>query len=96
MLSVLIGAISNIILDPVFIFGFHMGVRGAALATVISQHFLHLGPLIPLWKKTFLKLRKSTMKLKADIILPVWLLALLSLSCSSVKALSLSATTPPS
>lgn len=51
MLSVLIGAISNIILDPVFIFGFHMGVRGAALATVISQHFLHLGPLIPLWKK---------------------------------------------
>ena len=51
MLSVLIGAISNIILDPVFIFGFHMGVRGAALATVISQHFLHLGPLLPLWKK---------------------------------------------
>ena len=39
MLSVLIGAISNIILDPVFIFGFHMGVRGAALATVISQAF---------------------------------------------------------
>ena len=55
MLSVLIGAISNIILDPVFIFGFHMGVR------VLSFLFV---------KKTFLKLRKSTMKLKADIILP--------------------------
>ncbi len=37
MLSVLIGAITNIVLDPIFIFGFHMGVRGAALATVFSQ-----------------------------------------------------------
>lgn len=37
MLSVLIGAVANIVLDPIFIFGFHMGVKGAALATVISQ-----------------------------------------------------------
>ncbi len=37
MFSVLIGAVANIILDPIFIFGFHMGVKGAALATVISQ-----------------------------------------------------------
>ena len=37
MLSVLIGAICNIILDPVFIYGFSLGVRGAALATIISQ-----------------------------------------------------------
>lgn len=37
MLSVLLGAALNIILDPVFIFGFHMGVKGAALATVVSQ-----------------------------------------------------------
>ena len=37
MLTVLLGAVTNIILDPVLIFGFHMGVRGAALATVISQ-----------------------------------------------------------
>ena len=71
MLSVLIGAVSNIILDPVFIFGFHMGVRGAALATVISQAFSCIWVLSFLFgKKTFLKLRKSTMKLKADIILP--------------------------
>ena len=71
MLSVLIGAITNIILDPVFIFGFHMGVRGAALATVISQAFSCIWVLSFLFgKKTFLKLRKSTMKLKADIILP--------------------------
>jgi len=37
MKSVMLGAVLNIVLDPVFIFGFHMGVRGAALATVISQ-----------------------------------------------------------
>lgn len=37
MLSVLIGAVANTALDPLFIFGFHMGVRGAALATVLSQ-----------------------------------------------------------
>ena len=37
MVSVLIGAICNITLDPIFIFGFHMGVKGAALATVLSQ-----------------------------------------------------------
>ena len=37
MLTVLIGAITNIILDPIFIFGFNMGVSGAALATIISQ-----------------------------------------------------------
>lgn len=37
MLSIIIGAVTNIILDPVFIFGFDMGVRGAALATIISQ-----------------------------------------------------------
>ena len=37
MITVLIGAVSNIILDPVFIFGFNMGVKGAALATILSQ-----------------------------------------------------------
>ena len=35
MLSVLIGAVLNIVLDPLFIFVFHMGVRGAALATIL-------------------------------------------------------------
>ena len=37
MISVLVGAVCNITLDPIFIFGFHMGVKGAALATVLSQ-----------------------------------------------------------
>ena len=48
MLSVLIGAVANIILDPIFIFGFRMGVRGAATATVISQ------ALSALWVVSFL------------------------------------------
>ena len=48
MTSVLIGAGANIILDPDFIYGLHMGVRGAALATIISKRFiLHLDPEIP-------------------------------------------------
>lgn len=37
MYTILCGAVSNIILDPIFIFGFHLGVRGAAIATVVSQ-----------------------------------------------------------
>lgn len=71
MLSVLIGAVSNIILDPVFIFGFHMGVKGAALATIVSQAFSCAWVLIFLFgKKSILKLRKQNMILKAKIILP--------------------------
>ena len=58
MLTVLIGAICNIILDPVFIFGAGMGVRGAALATIISQAISTVWVLIFLrGKKTFLHLR---------------------------------------
>ena len=37
MATVVIGAVINIVLDPIFIFGFHMGVKGAALATILSQ-----------------------------------------------------------
>ncbi len=69
MLSVLIGAVTNIILDPVLIFGFHMGVRGAALATIISQalsagwvvHFLTSD-------KSVLRLKLSNMRLHAGIV----------------------------
>lgn len=71
MLSVLIGAIANIILDPVFIFGFDMGVEGAALATIISQAFSCIWVLSFLFgKKTLLKIKKCHLKLKANIILP--------------------------
>lgn len=71
MLSVLIGAVTNIVLDPVFIFGMHMGVRGAALATVISQAVSTVWVLAFLTgKKTRLKIRFSTMGLNPSIILP--------------------------
>ena len=45
MLTVLIGAVMNFILDPVFIFVFHMGVRGAAIATIISRSAPRSGSL---------------------------------------------------
>lgn len=71
MLSVVIGAVANIILDPIFIFGFGMGVEGAALATVISQGLSAIWVLSFLFgKKTFLRIRKSAMKLDMKIIIP--------------------------
>ena len=57
MFSVLIGAVLNICLDPVFIFLFHLGVRGAALATIISQ------AVSAAWVVRFLTSEKSVMRL---------------------------------
>lgn len=62
MLSVLIGAVTNIILDPIFIFGMDMGVRGAALATIISQAFSAI------WVVRFLISEKSQIRLKKSYI----------------------------
>lgn len=77
MYTVLIGAVSNIILDPVFIFGFDMGVRGAALATIISQCISCVWVLFFLRsEKTILKLKKENMHLKAKVILPCLALGL--------------------
>ncbi len=58
MLSVLIGAVINIVLDPIFIFALHLGVRGAALATVISQF------VSAVWVVSFLKSKSSVLYLK--------------------------------
>ena len=71
MISVIIGAVCNIVLDPIFIFGFGMGVKGAALATIISQMLSCVWIISFLCgKKTQLKLKKENLKLRADIILP--------------------------
>ena len=71
MVSVLIGAICNITLDPVFIFVFNMGVKGAALATVLSQAISTIWVVVFLsGKKTQLHLRKKYMGLKPKIFLP--------------------------
>lgn len=58
MLSVLIGAVINIVLDPIFIFALHLGVRGAALATAISQF------VSAVWVVSFLKSKRSVLYLK--------------------------------
>ena len=71
MVSVLIGAVCNIVLDPVFIFAFHMGVKGAALATVLSQAVSTIWVVLFLCgKKTQIHIRKDYLPLKATIILP--------------------------
>lgn len=71
MLSVVIGAISNIILDPILIYGFHMGVQGAALATIISQAISTIVIIRFLTgKKTVIKIKKRYMKPEMKIILP--------------------------
>lgn len=64
MMTVLLGAIANIALDPLFIFVFHLGVKGAALATVISQGISALWTIYFLTGyRTILKIRKEKMKL---------------------------------
>ena len=72
MMTVLLGAVTNIVLDPVFIFVFHMGVRGAALATILSQMLSALWILAFLTgRRTILKLRPSAMKLDAGRLLRI-------------------------
>ena len=71
MFSVLIGAVCNIALDPVFIFGFGMGVKGAALATILSQAASCVWVLLFLTgKTTILKLKLKNLNLKPSIVLP--------------------------
>ena len=71
MLSVLIGAVCNIILDPVFIFGFGTGVPGAAWATILSQAISCVWVLAFLFgKRTFLKIRRKALRLEPAVILP--------------------------
>lgn len=64
MFTVLIGAILNIILDPLFIFAFDMGVSGAALATIISQG------VSALWVLRFLFSNKSIIKIRKEYFIP--------------------------
>ena len=71
MVSVLIGAVCNITLDPIFIFALHMGVKGAALATIISQAISTIWIILFLCgKKTQLHLRKRYLRLAPKVILP--------------------------
>ncbi len=88
MLTVLIGAVLNIVLDPIFIFGLGMGVKGAALATILSQavsaiwviRFLS-GP------ETILKLRIANVRLIPRIVLPCLALGLAPFIMQSTESL---------
>ena len=71
MLSVVIGAGSNILLDPLFIYGLDMGVRGAALATIISQALSCVWVILFLMsRRSILRIRKEYLGLSPRIILP--------------------------
>ena len=71
MLSVVIGAVCNILLDPIFIFVLDMGVRGAALATVISQAASCAWVLCFLFgKRTRLRLRRQYLRIRPRVVLP--------------------------
>ena len=71
MKTVLIGAVLNVVLDPVFIFVFGMGVRGAAIATVISQAVSAAWVVVFLsGSKSTLRLRKAFLRLDSKLLLP--------------------------
>ncbi|PWM21066.1 MAG: MATE family efflux transporter [Oscillospiraceae bacterium] len=88
MTTILIGAVANIILDPIFIFGLKMGVHGAALASVLSQalatswvlRFLH-------GRVTSLRLRREYLRISPRIILPVLALGISPFIMQSTESL---------
>lgn len=72
MITVIIGAVINIILDPIFIFVFNMGVAGAAWATILSQAISCLWVLKFLTsQRSILQIRKKYIRMRKDILLPV-------------------------
>ena len=71
MVSVAIGATLNIVLDPIMIFGLNMGVRGAALATVISQAVSCIVVVTFLCsKKSILRLKRKNLNIKPKVVFP--------------------------
>lgn len=92
MITTVIGAVINIVLDPIFIFGLKMGVSGAALATIISQCVSAIWVLRFLTgKQTILKLQVKNLKLKASVILPCLALGIsgfIMLSTESLLSIS--------
>lgn len=88
MMTVLLGAVTNIILDPIFIFVLHMDVQGAALATIISQclsavwilHFLA-------GDKAILKIKLSTMRLKKKRVLKIMSMGLSTFTAGFTNSL---------
>lgn len=77
MITVIIGAVCNIILDPIFIYGLDMGVQGAAIATIISQGLSCIFVLVFLTKgKSILKIKLKNLQINFKILLPCLALGL--------------------
>ncbi|MDY5211599.1 MATE family efflux transporter [Intestinibacter sp.] len=90
MMTVAIGAGLNIILDPIFIFGLNLGVKGAALATIISQFVSAMFVLKFLFgNKTLLKIRKKHLKLKKDVVLATLALGIAPFIMQSTESIVL-------
>lgn len=88
MLTVLIGALLNIILDPIFIFGLGLGVKGSALATVISQGVSALWVICFLTgKRTDLKIRRKYLRPELKVLLPVIALGIAPFIMQSTESL---------
>ena len=88
MLTTVIGAVINIILDPILIFGFGLGVQGAAIATVLSQAVGAAWILRFLTgKKTILRLRKDYLRPEKQVILPVLALGISTFVMLSTESL---------
>ena len=88
MITVVIGAILNIILDPIFIFVLNMGVKGAALATIISQAVSSIWVIKFLCsQKSKLKIRRKNLKISLEIIIPIIALGLSPFVMQSTESL---------
>lgn len=88
MITISIGAVLNIILDPILIFGMNLGVKGAAIATIISQA---ASAFFVLWfllsDKTNLKIKRKNLKLEKKILLPSLILGLSPFIMQSTESL---------
>lgn len=88
MMTVIIGAITNIILDPILIFGFDMGVQGAALATIISQAISAIWVLkFMTGNKTVIRLKKENFKIEPKILMPAMALGVAPFIMQSTESL---------
>ena len=88
MYTVLIGAVANIILDPIFIFALDMGVAGAAIATVISQGLSALWVLRFLTgPKTKLRIRRRYLRPRLAVMIPVLMLGVSPFVMSATESL---------
>lgn len=88
MLTVLIGAVLNIVLDPILIYGFGMGVKGAALATIASQGVSAFWVVRFLsGEKSILRIQKNYLKIRKSVLLPVLALGISPFVMMSTESL---------